>query len=206
MPAAQRLTHFLSIPIPVAVRQRIGQLHAAFTSAGIPAAAVRPVATLHLTIAVMALESAERLAEARRTLAELDAGRESILGLEAPVLTLRGLACLGPAARARVVYAVPVGPDVARLQAMAESVKAFFDARGLVADSRPVLLHVTVANSVYVRGRGRGGRPAMDVRGLLEGMNDYELLPASRLDRIELCKMGELPDGRGYAVEEAIGL
>ncbi|KAL2256608.1 hypothetical protein VTK26DRAFT_1416 [Humicola hyalothermophila] len=78
-----------------------------------------------------------------------------------PLITLRGLACMQAAtpATAAVLYAPPVD-ELGLLQRFCERVRdAFRDARLMADEGRPLLLHATVVNTVYVkgdRGKGRG--------------------------------------------------
>lgn len=85
---------------------------------------------------------------------------------ERPKITLKGLASMQPADKAAVLYAPPVDQD-GLLQAFCEKVRGVFTQAELMVDEgRPLLLHATVVNTVYVKGnkkeaggsRGRGAR------------------------------------------------
>lgn len=76
----------------------------------------------------------------------------------------------------------------------------------LVNEERPLLLHATVVNSVYLpapgtgngrgpgsgrgRGKGRRERVTFEVDGLVREYKDFEWMRGVRAERVALCKMG----------------
>ncbi|KAL2021554.1 hypothetical protein VTK56DRAFT_7053 [Thermocarpiscus australiensis] len=126
-----------------------------------------------------------------------------------PRITLRGLASMRAPARAAVLYAPPVD-QLGLLQAFCERVREVFREGGLlVDDGRPLLLHATVVNTVYVRGgkngkageggsgrrRGGGGgrkweRLVFDATGILDRYEDQVWVQDVPVERIAICKMG----------------
>jgi len=186
------LTHFLCIPLVTpASRPQLTASLATFgadvtspSGLALPAAAVRPVGTLHLTLGVMSFPGDEGLDRALALLRSLkprdlwasarstgpaagaggagkapDTGRPAA-GPPAEELriTLRGLRAMQPASRASVLYAPPED-RLGALQRFCEALRAAFQEAGLmVREERPLLLHATVLNTVYARGGARGGR------------------------------------------------
>ncbi|KIX93104.1 uncharacterized protein Z520_11161 [Fonsecaea multimorphosa CBS 102226] len=75
-----------------------------------------------------------------------------------PVPITISLSSLGtfPSARsARVFYAEPHDPT-SRLQRFGNLVRDVFREAGLITETRPLVLHATVANLIYVKSRGKG--------------------------------------------------
>ena len=213
----------------------------------IPAAAIRPIGTLHLTLGVMSLGSRERIEQAlgllrgvdlRGTLAGLDPGarREVVgragngdgkgggeeqggekklgsgsgkeldsksrreIGLDSTELevTLRGLASMHRPSETSVLYAAPVDED-RRLQSFCQRLRdVFAEADLLVPDSRPLLLHATIVNTVYVPGaKGKGGghgrnkaKLTIDARDILEKYEEFEWMSGVRVEKVAICRMG----------------
>lgn len=99
-------------------------------------------------------------------------------------LTLQGLGAFQSARSARVFFA-HVYDASHRLQTFAELIRQRFVDVGLVTETRPLVLHATVANMMYVKGmKGRGGgsreegsrRRAgeVDAREILKFFNDED--------------------------------
>lgn len=183
----------------------------------IPDGAVRPLGTLHLTLGVMSLKEerlgeavgllgglrmGEILAEARREEAERTRAAARLVGEGpeggAPVadegmsISLRGLHSMQKASQASVLYAPPVDAR-GTLRPFCEKLRAkFLEAGLMVDDDRPLLLHATIVNTVYVRGRGRGKgrRLTLDAGSLLDRYADYVWLERFAVDRVAICRMG----------------
>jgi activating signal cointegrator complex subunit 1 len=126
---------------------------------------------------------------------------------EAPqplLVTLRGLASMQTPAKTSVLYAHPVD-DRGVLQAFCEKLRGVFLDAGLMQDeNRPLLLHATVLNTIYVknppgvseggggkkkRGR-RGEKLAFDARDIVDRYEDTIWMRDFSVDRISLCRMG----------------
>lgn len=270
MPPKPFPTHFLCLPlVNAASRPQLAASLAAFAadvtspdSFGIPAGAVRPVGTLHLTLGVMSLPPSkggggeegsegsnaggvERAVELLRSisprgiLAEIrnsssssaataDKGEQKSASASVagggdglPPLTLRGLHSMQPASRATTLYAAPVNDGAMTLQRFCERLRAVFEEAGvMVPDARPLLLHATIVNTIYVKGRdrargggggggkvgkGKGGKEKMtlDARGILDRYDDFVWMENVPIDKIAICRMGakDVDGGRDQAYE-----
>ena len=125
-------------------------------------------------------------------------------------ITLRGLASMQLADRAAVLYAPPVD-ELGVLQGFCERVRQVFtEAELMVDEGRPLLLHATVVNTVYVRdNRGRGGRGGSRGRGgrggrgggkrerlvfdateMLERYENQVWMAGVPLETMAICRMG----------------
>lgn len=168
----------------------------------IPEAAIRPLGTLHLTLGVMSLPTKERLQEALEYFESLDLGamlreaegntqtqaqKQAQVNHQSFNLSLESLDALPQESAATVLHAVPVDPT-SRLYPFCESLREkFFEAGFMLGESkgRPLLLHATVVNTIYVKGRRGGQRPrdqnygkknerfTFDARDLLACYRDY---------------------------------
>ncbi|KAK3954653.1 hypothetical protein QBC32DRAFT_76322 [Pseudoneurospora amorphoporcata] len=134
-------------------------------------------------------------------------------------ITLRGLHAMQPPSKAAVLYAPPVDP-LGHLQRFCEKVKDVFVQKGLMMEEggRPLLLHATVVNTIYVKGgrgqqqaggnRGGGGgggkkghhshrggghgkeRLTIDAREILERYEEYTWMEDVKVEQVAICKMG----------------
>ena len=118
-------------------------------------------------------------------------------------ITLKGLRSMqADPAKATVLYAPPVDP-LGRLQAFCERIKGVFREAGLMTDEgRALLLHATVVNTVYVRGRkdrgrgkGTGGdrkgeRIKVDAREVLDRYEEEVWMEDMCVESVAICKMG----------------
>ncbi|KAI1825688.1 kinase A anchor protein [Xylaria intraflava] len=207
-------------------------------SFGVPEQAIRPVGTLHLTLGVMSFPKNEGLEKAvallksilpRQILADLASSaptKQSNPGhpvAEAGVsakpsaslmVSLRGLRTLQPAAKSSMLYAAPLDVD-GTLTAFCERLRSVFRDAGLLGeDSRPLLLHATVLNTIYVKDKGasrRGGKHGekltIDARRILDRYEDYVWMENVPVEKIAICRMGakKLDDGdAAYEVEAEI--
>ncbi|KAM7208469.1 Protein kinase A anchor protein, nuclear localization signal domain containing protein [Naviculisporaceae sp. PSN 640] len=202
----------------------------------VPEEAIRPVGSLHLTLGVFSFprkpksETAKALLQSLRPREILKAykpppampGSTVIPGSvseesseeEELKITLRGLRSMQSTTpqKSAVLYAPPVDPR-GRLQQFCEGVrKVFQDAGLMVSEDRPLLLHATVVNTIYVkgrktqgqgqsrgtgRGRGRGGgrhnhreRLTIDATGILDRFEDHVWMEDVKVEKIAICKMG----------------
>ena len=134
-------------------------------------------------------------------------------------VTLRGVQTFQSLTKAAVLYAPPQDPT-GLLRGFCERVRAVFQQAGLMAnDERPLTLHATVVNTVYVRGRDRdraaqgGGRQrlTLDARELMARYGDYVWLEGMPVRKVALCRMGAKKvegssDGdEAYEVEAEVG-
>lgn len=194
-------------------------------SFGLPKDAVRPLGTLHLTLGVMSLnqDGVERavdilkglrlreiLAEARLAKSSKTSAAPELSGL---CLTIRGLLSMQPAAKASVLYAPPSDP-AGVLYDFCKLLQRPFQDRGLMIDeNRPLLLHATMVNTVYVKNGGgaRGKRReklTMDAREVLRRYEDHVWAEDMPVTRVALCRMGaraiEGTDDAAYEVEAEV--
>ncbi|KAI1487947.1 kinase A anchor protein [Biscogniauxia mediterranea] len=222
----------------------LASFHADVTSPdsfGIPEQAVRPVGTLHLTLGVMSFPKNEGLEQAvsllktlvpRQILTAINVPSVDVIsGLEqqgtgmmepsgplSPLLTvtLRGLHSMQSASKASVLYASPVDSE-GTLMRFCENLRSTFQEAGFIAEeNRPLLLHATIVNTVYVKGRNtRGGKGkrydklTVDARGILERYDDFVWMQDVPMEKIAICKMGakKRDDGEeAYEVEAEIDL
>ncbi|TGJ85378.1 hypothetical protein E0Z10_g3396 [Xylaria hypoxylon] len=197
--------------------------------------AVRPIGTLHLTLGVMSFPKNEGLEKAvallktitpRQILADIDAppptkqaaeGRELSGPLPPPLLvTLKSLHTMQSAAKASVLYAPPVDDGV--LTKFCEGLRSAFQKAGLLMeDDRPLLLHATILNTIYVKGKNTslGGKGksreklTIDARQILDRYDDYLWMEDVPIEKIAICKMGAKKQENGeeaYEVEAEINM
>ena len=245
MPPKPSPTHFLCVPLvtPASRPQLVHSLGSFLAdvsspaSFGVPEDAVRPVGTLHLTLGVFSLPRSESVERAKELLRSLKP-REMLAAAQPPgmpaaaktetkttttttmpplTVTLRGLESMQAPSKAAVLYAAPVDP-LGTLQGFCEKLRAAFQEAELMAEeSRPLLLHATILNTVYVRGRRknarRGERLTIDARGILDRYEDQVWMEDIAVEKIAICRMGAKKievDGivvdEQYVVEEEIPL
>ncbi|KAI1863964.1 uncharacterized protein JN550_009243 [Neoarthrinium moseri] len=228
-------THFLCIPLVTTssrpqLASSLESFSADVTSAdsfAIPAGAIRPVGTLHLTLGVMSFPKNEGLEKAvellktivpRRIIANIKAAAPAKDGQEAdgtppPLLsvTLKGIHSMQSASKATTLYSAPEDPD-GILQKFCEEVKKTFEEADVMEnDKRPLLLHATIINTIYVKGRRQGKKHekiTIDARGILDRYDDYEWMRDVPVEKIAICRMGakdvEDSDDKAYEVEAEI--
>jgi len=227
----KRLTHFLCIPLVTTTsRSQLQKSLQAFRSDvkedrtpenpnGIPEKAIRPLGTLHLTLGVMSLLTPERVEGALTLLRSLDISRllsippeahssttgiketipQAVAPLEPLNITLRGLKSMHPPAKTSILYSSPTDPD-GRLFAFCCALRASFS-DFLVQEDRPLLLHATIVNTVYVPGvRESGGARAghgksrakmmIDAREVLERYAEATWMEGCRVEKVAICRMG----------------
>ncbi|AEO71649.1 uncharacterized protein THITE_2124321 [Thermothielavioides terrestris NRRL 8126] len=157
---------------------------------------------------------------AAAAVAGLRGGLPKGLGDRGPRITLRGLVSMQAPKQAAVLYAPPVD-QFGLLQAFCERVRDVFrEADLMVDDGRPLLLHATVVNTVYVKGGGReansnepgegsssstrrggrGGRGGrgrkkwerlvFDATGVLDRYEDQVWMEDVPVSKVAICKMG----------------
>ncbi|RFU73036.1 hypothetical protein TARUN_9221 [Trichoderma arundinaceum] len=246
MPPKPTPTHFLCIPLAGAQLSRaLASFRADVTSAmsfGLPEDAVRPLGTLHLTLGVMSLKkdgvdqavdilrglklrellAASRLAKAANTSAAVLAlsggDNNSSQSSEANglALTIRGLHSIQPPAKAAVLYAPPSDPEGILYGFCKQLQKPFQDCGLMIDENRPLLLHATIINTIYVKNGGGSGprgkrreKLTIDARDLLSRYDDYLWAENMPITRVALCRMGAKPiegtDDAAYEVEAEVG-
>ncbi|KAI3394290.1 hypothetical protein diail_2937 [Diaporthe ilicicola] len=224
---APPLTHFLCIPLVTAAsRPQLSQSLASFRddvirpkSLGgfeLPVDAVRPVGTLHLTLGMMSFPKDEGLAKAIELLRSLKL-REILSTVKTPVMpgaldaeattdqsqlliTLKGLHTFQKADKATVLFTPPTDA-VGVLQGFSEKIKTLFnDADLLATDDRPLLLHATLVNTIYVKGRTsshgkkKGGRNFVnDAQAIMDRYEDQVWLENAPLEKVVICRMSAKP-------------
>ncbi|KAJ8121705.1 hypothetical protein ONZ43_g1912 [Nemania bipapillata] len=119
------------------------------------------------------------------------------------------------AAKASVLYAPPLDTDGV-LARFCEKLRSAFQEAGLmIEENRPLLLHATILNTIYVKGRktsreGRGKnreKLTIDARQILDRYDDYLWMEDVPLEKIAICKMGAKKQEDGdeiYEVEAEI--
>lgn len=237
-PRTSQLTHFLCLPLVTpASRPQLSTNLRSFQDDvtkpqedggfDLPVQAIRPVGTLHLTLGMMSFPKNEGLQDAVALLKSIKP-REILSRVKRPVIlgstvapatdeptsspllvTLKGLNSMQKPEKATVLYAPPSDPEGV-LQGFAEDLRAAFQNAGLLApDDRPLLLHATVVNMVYVKHNGRNGgqgpRGAKKKKGgsgrnvvpdALAVLNRYEdqvWMEDVPLEKIAICRMGANP-------------
>lgn len=120
--------------------------------------------------------------------------------LDAPCITLRGLKSMhgqDPAATS-VLYAPPEDSD-GSFQMFCQSIRDEFIKEGLIVMAdRPLIVHATIVNTVYVpavksgskSGHGRRSRFVVDARVLLDEWADFVWMKDVKLDRVAICRTG----------------
>jgi activating signal cointegrator complex subunit 1 len=128
-------------------------------------------------------------------------------------------------AKSSVLYAPPADKD-GILYSFCEKVRrAFLDAEIMAEEGRPLLLHATVLNTIYVKGgrasrgggsgrRGRHGagssRLVIDATEILDRYEDFVWMEDLVVEKIAICRMGakKVEDGdegdEAYEVEAEI--
>lgn len=184
----------------------------------IPPAALRPVGVLHFTLGVMSLRNPDQLEGAcsflreldiRKLLKEAEAGEmdkpdaeaeagtkneEAIDVKPSPLkLTLSNLHPMQSPKKTTSLYIAPVDASPALTPFCVNLQTAFRERDLLVSDKRPLRLHATVLNTIYVKGGKRRSKKApakIDATQLIEKYKDYEWVKDMRIDRVAICEMG----------------
>ncbi|PTB50063.1 hypothetical protein M431DRAFT_96088 [Trichoderma harzianum CBS 226.95] len=225
MPPKLTPTHFLCIPLAgVQLATALTAFRADVTSAmsfGLPDDAVRPLGTLHLTLGVMSLkkDGVEKAdADTSAAVLALSGGSNDGSHLSKTnglSLTIRGLHSIQPAERAAVLYAPPSDPEGILYNFCKQLQKPFQDSGLMIDENRPLLLHATIFNTVYVKNnlgprgsRNRRERLTIDARDLLNRYDDYLWAENMPITRVALCRMGAKPipgtDDAAYEVEAEV--
>lgn len=225
-----QLTHFLCIPLVTQkARPQLATSLLAFQddvtrskSLGgfdLPPDAVRPMGTVHFTLGMMSFPENEGLDRAVDVLRSLNL-REILAGVKKPampgaeeednsaargqpsqiLLTLKGLHTTQKPEKSTVLYAPPVDP-LGTLQEFSEEIKTVFKEGGLlVADTRPLLLHATIVNTIYVKSKTGAGRSKKrdkkvidHVQAIIDRYEDQVWMRDVPLEKVAICKMSAKP-------------
>lgn len=227
---AKSPTHFLALPLHrhAPLTTALGSFRADVTSPtsfALPDAAVRPPGTLHLTLGVMSLPQQSNVDAAVGLLRQikvqtlLQTARERVgQSAHGPLsIHLRGLRAIGSEDKATVLYVPPEDsmPECqGLLHSFASELKAKFVEAGIMEnETRPMLLHATVFNTIYVKGRKktRGkDRLMIDARDLLARYEDFVWAEDLEIGEVGLYKMGaqavEGTDDVEYVAEARVSL
>lgn len=218
------LTHFLCLPLVTDASRP--QLQSGLEKlkedieedSTVPAKAIRPIGTIHLTLGVMSLtepqlqavreylqslslhdlirnitiqKAADRTAEGGAITENLDAATmpdTSFLAVD-----LQELRPMHSPSRTSILYAAPEDPTK-RLLPFASALKDdLMQNEFLVNDTRPLKLHATIINTVYAKpNKTNRNSHSMyfDARDLIDKYKDFTWAEAVRIDRIQICKMG----------------
>ncbi|CAH0050165.1 unnamed protein product [Clonostachys solani] len=234
MPPRPAPTHFVCIPLSgPQLARTLSSFRADVTdpnSFNVHPQAVRPLGTMHLTLGVMALKGdalgqavdllrglklREILDQARaassvnstNTAAARAMMEEESRGGPGLTVTLQGLGAMQAPSKTSVVYAPPLDPG-GLLRRFCELVRGRFQEAGVMAvEERPLLLHATVVNTIYIEDR-RMKRAAMDARDVMAKYDGHTWLEDMPVDRVALCRMGakkvEGELGEAYEVEAEV--
>lgn len=128
-------------------------------------------------------------------------------------VTLRGLSAMQTPANTSVLYVPPLDPTLV-LRRFCEALRTrFIEAGFIVPEERPLLLHATVVNTIYVRnggggsssrssrggrggGRGGGGgrgqreRLTVDARDIIDRYEDHVWAEGMPVEEVRICRMG----------------
>lgn len=111
-------------------------------------------------------------------------------------VTLRGLESMHDPAKTSVLYVAPVDEDRTLSEFCLKLREAFEAADLLVPDTRALLLHATIINTIYLVGRrsGNGRKRApkltIDAREMLQKYEAFEWMRDVRVERVSICRMG----------------
>jgi activating signal cointegrator complex subunit 1 len=123
------------------------------------------------------------------------------VGLE---ITLRGLESTHDPSQTSILYAAPLDSDGSLYTFCNRLRSIFLDAGFLIPGTRPLLLHATLLNTIYVPGirgesgdasggAGHGGnraRMVIDARGMLETFKEWTWVESVRIEKVAICRMG----------------
>ncbi len=211
-----------------------------------PEKVIRPLGTLHLTLGVMSLTKPDKLQGALQLLQELDTPSlmrdveiENLMpdttisasgdAERHPVaVSLTSLKSMSAASKSAILYSEPVDPT-GRLRPFCEHLRKAFESAGfMVQESRPLLLHATMVNTVYAKGRMPSGgedsqedeeaeqprkdrrsrrrqkRLTIDATALISQYSGVVLVENIQLEKLTICKMGAKPilDQDGHIIGE----
>ncbi|EPE27299.1 hypothetical protein GLAREA_03214 [Glarea lozoyensis ATCC 20868] len=248
-PPSARLTHFLMIPLITptsrpqlrssltAFREKVTTTRTSENPDGIPEKAIRPLGSLHLTLGVMSLVTPELIQSALEILQRLDLKgillksgatqhqddeskdlepQKQTPGL---TITLQGIESMHDPSSTSVLFAPPIPSP--QLTTFCQSLKqVFIDAKLMVEDTRPLLLHATILNTIYVPGvrdktKGKAGhgkrkaRLTINAEEILQDYEDFVWMKDVKVEKVAICRMGaqKVDDeelGEEYVVEESV--
>lgn len=151
--------------------------------------------------------------------------------IETLTVSLESLISMHPPQKTSILYTTPLDPSH-RLQPLCQALRGMFQAAGLlIEDTRPLKLHATIVNTIYVKGqknqpkkpkgpteegkeeeddRSQGHGPdakaplRLDARNVLERYKDFVWAENVRLDRVAICEMGakKVFNDKGQVVSE----
>ncbi|KAI9055852.1 hypothetical protein LZ554_000791 [Drepanopeziza brunnea f. sp. 'monogermtubi'] len=116
-------------------------------------------------------------------------------------VTLQGLHSMQDASRTSVLYAAPLDPE-RRLHRFCEALRVLFAGFLVREERRPLVLHATIVNTVYLprnfswvgagreKRKGRRERYTLDARGLVREFEDCVWMKEVRLEKVAVCRMG----------------
>jgi activating signal cointegrator complex subunit 1 len=180
----------------------------------IPEAAIRPLGTLHLTLGV---EKVEKALDVLRTLDLSTLLQDAGIGNGGLRITLKGLSTMHPPLSTSILYTAPI-PSPPLTSFCTSLQQAFLDTDLMVPDPRPLLLHATILNTIYVpgvrKGKGKGGhgknkaRLTINAEEMLEDYEEIVWMEGVKIEKVALCRMGAQPVegelGQEYTVEGSV--
>ena len=196
----------------------------------IPSSAIRPLGTIHLTLGVMSLRTQERIDAATAFLRSLDL-YDMLLTMSSPVekpqtsvpqpvavspprsvpirlsevsplkVTLEGLHPMQSSEKTSILYASP-NDSTSRLHPFCLALRQAFTAAGFLLDeTRPLLLHATIVNTIYAKdrqlrdkgggnGKNRKGAHAFDAREIIERHEGFKWAEDIKIEKVSICETG----------------
>jgi hypothetical protein len=111
-PKAPPKTHFICLPLRTSgFRNKVTAFNALLPST-VPPSIIRPPGSLHFTLGVMSLTTADEIETAVNFLRSLHADAYSLIGGQSVTVKLKGIACMQTnIKKANVIYAVPDESD-----------------------------------------------------------------------------------------------
>ncbi|EFQ27850.1 hypothetical protein CGRA01v4_03531 [Colletotrichum graminicola] len=183
-------THFLCIPLVTTISQpqltkSLDHFKADITSPrtyGIPAAAVRPLSTIHLTLGVMSFPEGRGLDKAVEVLDSI----KPLLPTSPPRVSLQGLGTF-PGTNTRhadILFAHPTCPGY-NFDGLCHQIRAKFENAGLIdKNGFGLSLHATIINARKTPNKG------IDATKIIQQYRDYVWMNPIPVEKIGICRMG----------------
>ncbi|KAI9741299.1 MAG: hypothetical protein M1834_003016 [Cirrosporium novae-zelandiae] len=127
-------------------------------------------------------------------------------------VSLHGLHPMHKPNSTSILYANPQD-KTSRLHPFCTCLRSIFQSSSYVLpDDRPLLLHITIFNTIYAssgsqshgHGKGRKGKWMIDASQILKDFGEYDWMSNVRVEKIAICEMGakKIRDKRGNIIAE----